>query len=146
MNHWYHDSQRTNKFINGKVLGVAQCPCLWLISSDMPYNNFKNRNVITPDFFLFSKIYLFHHRNQFHNFKNKSLSGRLQISWCGTIQLYVLSERGSIIASIILVGQNVVISVLRSKYIKTISIQKWYSGECKTIRSQKSSQSQVSTS
>ena len=38
------------------------------ISSDMPYNNFKNINVITPDFFLFSKIYLFHHRNQFHNF------------------------------------------------------------------------------
>ena len=32
--------------------------------------------------------------------------------------------------------QHIVMSVLRSKYIRTISIQKYYSRECKTIRSQ----------
>ena len=79
----------------------------------MPYNNFKNRTVFTPDFFLFSKIYLFHHRNQFHNFKEQITLWKTsnQLMWNNTTLF--LTEHGIIIASIILVN----VKILSSQFL-----------------------------
>ena len=57
--------------------------------------------------FIFKKCIFFIIGTNSTTSKNKSLSGRLQISWCGTTQLYFLFEHGNIIASIILVNVKI---------------------------------------